>query len=92
MLSENLPVTVLDGDNILAVSTVMSLEADYSNTKAIITKACNKGNYDNESISLSATDADVTLLRPVYDEIDFLDFHKYDTIVNIGYNAAKEYF
>lgn len=90
MLSENLPLSPLKGKNILAISTVMTLEAEANNTKAILTKSFNKGTYDNEKYSLAATDAVVQLIRPIYDEIDFMDFHKYDTIVEIGYNAAKE--
>lgn len=83
MLTENLPLSPLTGEQVIAVSTVMTLEADYSNTKAILTKSFNKANYDNESYSLEKTSAEVTLLRPVYDDIDFLDFHKYDSVVEI---------
>jgi hypothetical protein len=32
------------------------------------------------------------LLRPIYDEIDFIDFHKYDEIIEIWYQAAQNYF
>jgi len=32
----------------------------------------------------------ITLMRPVYDKIDFIDFHKYDAIIEIWYNAAKK--
>lgn len=68
----------------------MSLTSPHNNTKQILTKAFNKSTYDNESISLKTPEKNITLLRPVYDEIDFMDFHKYDTIVEIGYNYAKE--
>ena len=92
MLSENLPLSVLSWDDILAVSTAMSLECKYKTTKDIGTKSFNKSLYNNEAISLYKCDKNVDLIRPVYDNIDFLDFHKYDKIVKIGYQAAKDYF
>ncbi len=92
MLSENLPLSVLSWDHILAVSTAMSLECKYKTTKDIGTKSFNKSLYNNEAISLYKCDKQVDLIRPIYDNIDFLDFHKYDKIVKIGYEAAQDYF
>lgn len=90
MLSENLPISPLAGKSILAVSTVMSLETPFKNTKQILTKSFNKANFDNEQISLQNPKKEITLIRPVYDEIDFLDFHKFEEIVEIGYIEAKK--
>ena len=92
MLSENLPLSVLSWNHIIAVSTAMSLECKYKTTKDIGTKSFNKSLYNNEAISIYKCDKHVELIRPIYDDIDFLDFHKYDKIVKIGYQAAQEYF
>lgn len=92
MLSENLPLSVLSWEHILAVSTAMSLECKYETTKDIWTKSFNKSLYNNEEISIYKSDKHINLIRPIYDNIDFLDFHKYDKIVEIGYEAAQDYF
>jgi len=92
MLSENLPLSVLSWDDIVAVSTAMSLDCKYKTTKDVGVKSFNKSLYNNEAISLYKSDKNVDLIRPVFDDVEFLDFHKYDKIVEIGYKAAEEYF
>lgn len=90
ILSENLPISPLEWENVLAVSATMTLEFESNNTKSILTKAFNKSVHDNEKFSLSLWWKNIQLIRPIYDDIDFFDFHKYDTIVEIWYQAAKE--
>ena len=70
----------------------MSLDCKYKTTKDVGIKSFNKSLYNNEAISLYKCEKDVNLIRPIFDDIEFLDFHKYDKIVQIGYKAAQEYF
>ncbi|MCD5375271.1 patatin-like phospholipase family protein [Candidatus Gracilibacteria bacterium] len=90
MLCSNLPVECLNGDNILAVSTSLSAEFPFSTAKQRITKSINIGLTQAEDVAVCNSDKNITLMRPVYDEIDFIDFHKYDKIIEIGYIAAKK--
>ncbi len=90
MLCSNLPVECLKGDNILAVSTSLSSTFPFESVRQRITKTINIGLLHAENIAIESKKESITLLRPIYDEIDFTDFHKYDEIIEIGYQAAKK--
>lgn len=90
MLSENLPLSVLEGDNIIAISSTMGLKTDISSTRNILTKSFNKALYNNENYSLKSCEKILRLIRPSYDEVDFFDFHKFEDIVKIWYQEAKK--
>jgi hypothetical protein len=68
---------------VLAVSTSLSGEFPFSTAKQRITKSINIGLLQAEDAALSQHTHDIMLLRPIYDEIDFIDFHKYDEIIEI---------
>jgi NTE family protein len=89
MLCSNLPVECLKWSNILAVSTGLSDNFPFSNAKQRITKSINIWLLMAENVAIENHKWDITLMRPIYDEIDFIDFHKYDTIIEIWYKAAK---
>lgn len=89
MLTENLPISVLDGENIIAVSTTLTPTFKAVSTKDFLTKACNVWFIYNEKVSLSQKNKNIQLIQPEYDQIDFLDFYKYDECITIGYNEAK---
>ncbi|NDK09551.1 hypothetical protein GW846_02125 [Candidatus Gracilibacteria bacterium] len=89
MLTENLPISVLDGDNIIAVSTTLTPDFTTKSTKNYLTKACNIGFLHNEEMSLKNCSKTVQLIRPEYDDVDFLDFYKYKHCMKIGYDEAK---
>ena len=90
MLCSNLPVEYLTWDNILAVSTSLSAEFPFTSAKQRITKAINIWLTQAEDTAMRISNADITLMRPTYDHIDFLDFHKYNEIIEIWYEAAKK--
>ena len=68
----------------------MSLDFPYTTTKQLLTKVFNISLLGNETLSLAIPNKDITLIRPVFDQVDFLDFHKYEELVEIGYQAAKK--
>lgn len=90
MLCSNLPIECLHWENILAVSTSLSNEFPFSTAKQRITKAINIGLTHAENKEIEISSADITLLRPIFDEYDFIDFHKYEELIEIWYNAAKK--
>ena len=90
MLCSNLPVECLDWNNILALSTGLSDKFPFSTAKQRITKSINIWLLQAEDVAIAKKAKDITLMRPIYDEIDFIDFHKYDTIIEIWYQAAKK--
>lgn len=89
MLCSNLPIECLEWNNVLAISTSLSDEFPFKTAKQRITKAINIGLTQAEDMLIQNIDKDIILLRPIYDEIDFIDFHKYEEIIEIWYRAAK---
>lgn len=90
MLCSNLPVECLKWDNILAISTGLSDNYPFANAKQRITKSINIWLLMAENTAIENNMSEITLLRPIYDQIDFIDFHKYDAIIEIWYQAAKK--
>jgi NTE family protein len=90
MMCSNLPIECLQWNNILAISTSLSDTFPFKTAKQRITKVINIWLTQAEDALIQNTDKDITLLRPIYDKIDFIDFHKYEEIIEIWYQAAKK--
>jgi predicted acylesterase/phospholipase RssA len=90
MLCSNLPVEYLSWDTILAVSTWLSDGFPFDSAKQRITKAINIGLNQAENTAIKNHEKNVTLMRPIFDDYDFIDFHKYDELIEIWYQAAKK--
>ena len=101
----NLPIEVLDGEDIIAVSALKINTWEIRETKKIIWFNFKswffKNNYEiikrsviammkvNEDNSLKTPWKNIQLLRPDFWKLDIIDFNKVDEFVEIGYSQAK---
>ncbi|MCD5380318.1 patatin-like phospholipase family protein, partial [Candidatus Gracilibacteria bacterium] len=102
----NLPIEVLDGKNIIAISALKINQGPIEKTKKIIginfKSGFFKNNYEiikrsvilmmkvNEDNSLKTPNKNITFIRPDFGKLDIIDFNKVDEFVEIGYKDAKK--
>jgi hypothetical protein len=55
----------------------------FDSAKQRITKAINIGLNQAENTAIKNHEKNVTLMRPIFDDYDFIDFHKYDELIEI---------
>ncbi len=100
----NLPIEVLDSENIIAVSVLRDVTRKI-NTKInvfwfkvqnnfiwinyqILQKTIDIMMKQNEDRSLNCLKKNITLIHPKFPKIDYYEFLKYDKIIKIWYEAA----
>lgn len=100
----NVPVEVLKNDNVLAISVLRDVSRPldtklkvlwfevkhnlFGMSYQILQKSIDIMMKQNEDRSFNC-DKNVIWLHPEFPGIDYYEFHKFDEIINIGYEAAK---
>lgn len=102
----NLPVDTLDHENVIAVSVLRDVSRPlatkfkilgfemthniFGMSYQILQKSIDIMMKQNEDTSLDAK-KNIVFIHPKFPKIDYYEFHKYDTIVDIWYRAAMNW-
>lgn len=101
----NLPIELLKSSDVIAVSALRNTNVAIKKNKNIlwfeffswfwwynyrvIQRSIDLMMKQNQERSLSVR-KNIVLIQPIFEHIDYYEFHKYDQIIDIGYSASKE--